>query len=60
MTELEECLQIIDKAKEHEVRIKCKASVKMIFALIDSVEEFAPKHTQNKIFRRYRDLIKYG
>ena len=60
MTELEECLKIIDKATNRELRPKCKASVKMIFALIDSVEEFVPKPTQNKIFRRYRDLIKYG
>ena len=58
--ELEECLKIIDKATEREVRIKCKASVKMIFALIDGVEECAPPATQKRIFRRYRDLIKYG
>lgn len=60
MSELEECLQIIDKAKEHEVRVKCKASVRMIFALIDGVEECAAPSTQKRIFRRYRDLIKYG
>lgn len=60
MSELEECLRIIDQAKERELRPKCKASVKMIFALIDSVEECAPMTTQNKIFRRYKDLIKYG
>lgn len=60
MSELEECLRIIDAAKERELRPKCKASVKMIFALIDSVEECASKPTQDKVFRRYRDLIKYG
>lgn len=60
MSELEECLRIIDAAKPHEVKIKCKASVRMIFALIDGVEECATPATQKKIFRRYRDLIKYG
>jgi hypothetical protein len=60
MSELNECLKIIEKANERDVRIKCKASIKIIFALIDSVEECAPKPTRNKIFRRYKDLIKYG
>jgi Mor family transcriptional regulator len=57
MNEIKEVLNDMEGVELDDLKTKYELSVKMLFALIESVEESVSEKQQSKIFNMYNSLI---
>lgn len=58
MNEIKEVLNDMEGVELDDLKTKYELSVKMLFALIESVEESVSEKQQTKIFNMYNSLIR--